>query len=317
MNVKAPIQQEEALLPVTAQQAPQPGNDPLQRVLQAIERSDDAPLSVTQLAALAGLSPYHFSRLFTARIGESVMAYVRGRRLLRAAARLAENPGVAETPPAPTLIDLAFDCGFESQEAFTRAFKQMFGVTPGRFRREPARHQTPALERAMESSVATAKPNVVLLDGITRKPAFVVAGLSVRIGKTNVGEIPTVWPRLTQHLPFAGQRGDVGYGVCYGSDITEGSFNYMAAVEIDPAATPPAGLTLLQVPAQSYIVFRITLTAGEIHPQMQAAMRTVFADLLPASQMKPSGGIDLEVYGDRFKPGKAGSIIDFYMPVEG
>jgi AraC family transcriptional regulator len=291
-------------------------DDPLGRALAHIERHLFAPLSIGDLAEVAGLSPFHFSRMFTARVGESVMAHVRRQRMLRAAARLGDNPGAAVDGDAPALIDLAFDCGFESQEAFTRAFKQVFGVTPGRFRRDPAREQSAAREYAMSQTTA-GKPNVTLLDGLTRKDAFVVAGLSARIGKENMLEIPALWPKFVRHLPLPGQKGKVGYGLCYGSDLQEGSFSYMAAVEVEPGSKPPAELVLMQVPAQSYLVFRITLGAGEIHPQMQAAMKYIFGEGLPKSGRKPTGGIDLEVYGERFEPDKAGSILDFYIPVEG
>ena len=167
------------------------------------------------------------------------------------------------------------------------------------------------------SETATTRPNVTLLDGTTRKAAFVVAGISAKIGKQSMGDIPALWPKLMRHVPFDGQAGPVAYGLCYGSDQTEGSFNYMAAVEIAPDKKPPAELTLMQVPAQSYMVFRITLGAGPIHPQMQAAMQYIFAEGLPNSGRRPTGGIDLEVYGERFNPDKAGSVLDFYIPVEG
>lgn len=293
--------------------------DPLALAVAHIERHLDASLdtrlSVGALAAAAGLSQFHFSRLFAARMGESVMAHVRRRRLLRAAARIGENPGTDLGLATPALVDLAFDCGFESQEAFTRAFKQVFGVTPGRFRRDPARHQSAAREKAMSETTMT-RPDVTLLDGVARKDAFVVAGLSARIGRDNKAEIPALWPKLMRHVPLDGQKGKVGYGLCYGADMREGSFNYMAAVEIEPDRQPPAGLTLMQVPAQAYLVFRITLAPGAVQPQMQAAMQWVFSEGLPKSGRKPTGGIDLEVYGERFEPDKAGSIIDFYIPVE-
>jgi AraC family transcriptional regulator len=297
--------------------APPPGpSDPLEAVLAHIERHLFEPLSVAVLAEVAGLSPFYFSRLFTARIGESVMATVRRRRMLRAAARLGRNPGVEDGIEKPALIDLAFDCGFESQEAFTRAFAQTFGVTPGRYKRDPARYQASAMEKAMNQT-RTDKPNVTLLDGVTRKDSFVVAGISERIAKDKMGAVPALWPKFMQHVPFDGQKSPVCYGLCYGSNMEEGSFMYMAAAEIAPDRKPPAALTLMQVPAQTYAVFRITLNAGEIHPQMKAAMRTIFSDALPNSGRKPTGGIDLEVYGERFNPDKAGSVLDFYIPVEG
>ncbi len=97
-------------------------------------------MSVGGLAAVAGLSAFHFSRLFTAQIGESVMSHVRRKRMLYAAARL-----LGDRPPA--LAELAFDCGFESQEAFTRCFKQVFSVTL-------EIHTTAAEVKAAESAVA-------------------------------------------------------------------------------------------------------------------------------------------------------------------
>jgi len=166
------------------------------------------------------------------------------------------------------------------------------------------------------SQTTTVKPNVTLLDGVTKKDAFVVAGISARIGKENMTDIPGLWPKVMRHVPLQGQKGKVGYGVCYGSNMAEGSFNYMAALEVEPGTKPPADLTLMQIPAQTYMVFRITLGAGEIHPQMRAAMQYIFSEGLPKSGRKPTGGIDLEVYGERFEPNKAGSILDFYMPVE-
>lgn len=75
-------------------------------------------MTLEQVAARAGLSPYHFSRLFTAGMGRSIMAHVRGRRLVRGARRLCGELDLK-------LVDLALDCGFESQEAFMRAFKRL------------------------------------------------------------------------------------------------------------------------------------------------------------------------------------------------
>ena len=106
-------------------------DDPLERARRLVDDRLFEPLTLTGLADAAGLSAYHFTRQFGARFGASPMAYVRARRLASAAERLCAEP-------SPTLIDLAFDCGFDSQEGFTRAFKRLFGVPPGRYRRAGA-----------------------------------------------------------------------------------------------------------------------------------------------------------------------------------
>src|SRR5260370_16093768 len=145
----------------------------------------------------------------------------------------------------------------------------MFGVTPGRFKRNVAQSQA-MMEKQM-STLAAAKPNLVLLDGVTRRGAFTVAGLSARIEANNKQVIPTLWPRLTQQLPVPGQKGRAGYGVCWGADLKEGSFNYMAGVEIEPRAPVPKGLTVLPIPPPSYRAFPLTLDGGGSAPPSEAA----------------------------------------------
>ena len=199
-----------------------------EHVVRHIEANLFEPLSVGGLAAVAGLSAFHFSRLFTAQIGESVMSHVRRKRMLYAAARL-----LADRPPA--LAELAFDCGFESQEAFTRCFKQVFGVTPGRFKGDVAQSQA-MMEKQM-STLTAAKPNLVLLDGVQRREAFIVAGLSARIEADNKQVIPTLWPRLTQPLPVPGQKGRAGYGVCWGADLRRAASTIRRGSRSSPA--PP------------------------------------------------------------------------------
>src|SRR5689334_12400728 len=80
-----------------------------------IERNLFEPKDLARVARAAGDSASEFSRRFTQMQGESVMAYVRGRRLETAAARILADPQAR-------LIDLAIECGFTSQAAFTRAF---------------------------------------------------------------------------------------------------------------------------------------------------------------------------------------------------
>src|SRR5262245_16849984 len=119
--------------------------------LNFIEEHLFEPLSVERIAKACGASPFSFSRRFRTRQGESVMAYVRGRRLDHAAKRLAADPDT-------DLAGLALDTGFETQAAFTRAFTRAYGQAPGSFRRAidpPARrkrlHMTPELVERIES----------------------------------------------------------------------------------------------------------------------------------------------------------------------
>jgi AraC family transcriptional regulator len=105
----------------------------VERMLHLIDHLQqhlDEDIPPRALAQLAGFSPHHFHRVFRGMFGESVMGYVRRLRLERAALRL--KHGTA------TVSAVAFDAGYGSHEAFTRAFREKFGVAPSAFRGEAA-----------------------------------------------------------------------------------------------------------------------------------------------------------------------------------
>src|SRR5438132_9659308 len=96
------------------------------RVLVYIQQHLDETIELDDLARVAHFSPYHFHRLFRGMVGESVMEHVRRLRLERAAHRLKHG----DQP----VTRLAFEAGYETHEAFTRAFGAVFGTPPSQFR---------------------------------------------------------------------------------------------------------------------------------------------------------------------------------------
>ncbi len=99
----------------------------LARVFDFIEQSLDGDVSLKDMAGVAGLSPFHFSRVFKLSTGETPYHYLGSRRLQRARVLLSEG----KMP----LAEMALACGFSSQSHFTAAFTKAMGVSPGRFRK--------------------------------------------------------------------------------------------------------------------------------------------------------------------------------------
>ena len=111
--------------------AVEPGLAPprLRRVLDHIEAHLGEDMSLEGLAAVACLSPFHFSRSFKAATGEGPRRYVLRRRVERAKAMLRQTSG-------RPLAAIAAELGFADQSHLTNAFRRETGTTPARFRSE-------------------------------------------------------------------------------------------------------------------------------------------------------------------------------------
>ena len=99
------------------------------RAIRMIERDylGERGFTLSSLARAAGLSPYHFVRVFEGITGVTPYQYVLRRRLRNAATRLLSDPA--------KVLEIALDCGFGDVSNFNRAFRAEFGVSPREFRR--------------------------------------------------------------------------------------------------------------------------------------------------------------------------------------
>jgi len=95
--------------------------------LDYIETNIYQSISTLAMAREAGYSLFHFQRVFKDTTGYTPKAYLRARRLTLAAQELIETQN--------DINIIAEDAGFESQAAFTKAFRKQFGIAPGRYRR--------------------------------------------------------------------------------------------------------------------------------------------------------------------------------------
>ncbi|MEJ2694966.1 MAG: helix-turn-helix domain-containing protein, partial [Candidatus Thiodiazotropha sp.] len=107
------------------------------RVLVHIQQNLDRPVSLEHLADIAAFSPYHFHRVFRGMVGESVKEHIRRLRLERAATQLKlTNESISR---------IALNAGYESHQAFTRAFKTCWGLSPSAFRERKGGRQSAVL----------------------------------------------------------------------------------------------------------------------------------------------------------------------------
>lgn len=105
----------------------------IQRIVDEIDRCiqnyQDEVLTLRELSHKLGYSEFYTTRKFKEISGMAFRDYLRHRKLAFALKEVRDNK--------KSFLTIAFDYGFSSQEAFTRAFKRTYGVTPGKYRQNP------------------------------------------------------------------------------------------------------------------------------------------------------------------------------------
>lgn len=274
----------------------------IHKAIWFIESHLGAPLSLDVIAEATGLSPYHLSRSFTTTTGQSVMRYVRARRLTEAAKTLISG--------APDILSVALDAGYGSHEAFTRAFVAHFGITPEAMRQ----HSTLDSPNQQEPIVMPQnwRPKLNSPRVVTETEAKLLAGNQMRHHCSNLSGIPGQWGAFQPWLTaLPSPEPGVAFGVVVNAD-DDGNMDYMAAVPVRKGTTVPAELTRLDLAPQTYAVFEHT---GHIS-SIGATWGEVWSHQLPQRGLRPVKAPALERYDQRFDPRTGNGTVEIWVPIE-
>src|SRR5579872_4597640 len=260
---------------------------PIEKALWYVESHFEREITLDDIASVCGLSRFQASRLFSRATGSSFTAYLRGRRLTQAASALADG--------APDILAVALAAGYNSHEAFTRAFRDRFRVTPAQVRsRGDLRGLALVAPLREDPKVAVDLPPPRLE---TRGP-LLIAGLGRRFAIDDLAGIPALWQELRPHLGFIpGQKGAVAYGLAARLAADGDSLFYLAGVEVSDLSDLDDGLTGFRLPAQRWAVFP---HSGHI-TTIASAIDAIFGEALPAAGLQHGDMPDLlERYDENF-----------------
>ncbi|PJG51550.1 AraC family transcriptional regulator [Bradyrhizobium forestalis] len=274
--------------------------NPAQRALWYIESHLAEPMTLDEIAAVAGVSRFHIVRAFAAAVGLPVMRYVRARRLTEAARSLAKG--------APDILSLALEADYGSHEAFTRAFRDHFGTTPEAVRAATCVSQLKLQEPILMDSTML---DTLAPPRFETAKAFLVAGLAERISCDNGAMIPGLWQRFHQEVADIPARvGHVAYGVCCNGDDA-GNFDYIAGVEVADFSDLPRRFGRIRIPEQRYAVFRHSDHVASI----RRTVNTIWNQWLPASGLRAADAPNFERYDETFDPATGNGGFEIWLPV--
>ncbi len=273
---------------------------PVGKALWYVESHFAGEFSLDQVAAAGGVSRYYLSRAFAEATGFPVMQYVRARRLSEAARALAAG--------APDILSVALAAGYGSHEAFTRAFRDRFGVTPEAIRAERNVATLPLVEpiKMDERMLTTLEP-----PRFENSKTLLIAGLSERYDGDSSKAIPAQWQRFMPYIGnIPGQIGRTAYGVCCNSD-EEGNFDYICGVEVSDFSELPPELARLRIPARRYAVF----THRDHISTIRRTVNTIWNKWLPESGYEVADAPDFERYGPEFNPETGTGGVEIWIPL--
>lgn len=258
-------------------------------------------ITLDDVARGVGVSRFHLVRAFGLGTGYTVMRYVRARRLSIAAQALAKRD-------VTNILDVALEAGYGSHEAFTRAFREQFGITPETIRTNGLSdiQLVEALYMSQENSQPITPPQ------LETHEAFLVVGVRERYGEEASQHIPAQWQRFASYVDsIPAQVGNSTYGVGYNGD-DEGNIDYICGIEVTNFADLPQGLDHVRIPEHRYLVFK--------HPEHVASVsktwNAIWNAWMPQSEYQVADAPFFEKYGDNFDPKTGFGDIELWVPVK-
>jgi len=273
----------------------------IQKALWFIESHFAGEITLDDVAKAGGVSRFHVTRAFDAATGRSIMRYVRGRRLSEAAKALSDG--------APDILSVALDAGYGSHEAFTRAFRDQFGVTPEAIRAQGHLGKIELVEPInMNETLLIKLEPPRLMNG----KRLLISGIGERYSCETSAGIPSQWQRFLPHLAdVPRQVSGTAYGVRCNSDDM-GNFDYVCGVEVTDFSRLPADWSRVRIPEQRYAVFSQHAHISII----RSAWNSIWNKWLPESEYEVADAPDFERYGENFNSATGMGGFEIWVPIK-
>lgn len=274
--------------------------------IEYIEQNMYSAINIHDIAAASSYSTYHFSRIFKSLVGDSPKEYLRKRRLTIAADRLLKED--------VRILDLALECQFESQEAFTRSFKKLFNMTPGQYRsnKDPFRliykdQFSPHMLQHMQHRLATT-PEIVT------RPEMKTVGVAKRYTENDL-ELKVLWSAFKPYANTIPNRiGNDAFGIYEEYTETDDGvgFTYICSVGVLNFDDVPEGMIARTIAPQKYARFE---HKGSV-AFLEETLKYIWGSWLPKSGYEYVDRPDFELYSEGFNDADPENILQIYIPIK-
>lgn len=280
----------------------------MQRVLDHIDQHLDGDLDLDAVSSVAAFSKFHFHRQFKATFGLSLHRYVQLARMRLASAQLADGEG-------PRVTDIALDAGYETPDAFARAFRQRFGQSPSGFRKSPDWESWLAAFRPLSRARNTIMKQTFSSDNVTiREVAPTRVAIFEHRGDPMTLDVTIqrfiAWRKAAGLSPQTSSTFNVWYSERRPANPADYRMDLCVGTD-QPIESHGQRVKAGDIPGGRCAVLRVT---GDTH-NLEPAALYLYRDWLPASGEEMR---DFPIYCQRFLPDRLeqGPAAELFLPLK-
>lgn len=274
----------------------------IKEALEFIDNHLDEPITFETLAAQFHFSPFYFHRMFSVIVGKTIAAHIRDRRLAHACLKLADTND--------SIIRIGLDCGYNSAQSFSRAFRDTYGLSPSDYRKQGYIPVFVTVDEMIMKFTNRLKGGIYVNPKIISREEIIIACTN---GDGN--ETLKVWQafeKLSTDKPLNNKLSDNGYEVRIydGENCTVYTGLSVTDEQID------SGYTIFNIPASKYASFDVYPAKG--YDSENNAMDEWLStnDEGYTERLINNQHYCVEFYDERFKGEEAGSIVEIWVPIE-
>ena len=283
--------------------------DVVLKAIRFIEANLKNELCVIDCSNHVHYSLYHFIRLFQNITGFSPKSYIQQRRLSESVKELLESQ--------KKVLEIAFDYQFGSNEAYSRAIKKQFGLTPAEIKKGSSLSVFPLLypitEDYLQNSlqIKSIEPLKVVLE------SKLLAGISIFVPDTSTGEeISALWQSFFKEATLITSRTipEKYYQVQFWSDINELSGLYFfVGVEIESSKNIPPQFVMKEIPVSNYLRF----VHKGFSNKVGLTYKYIYNQYLPETEYILNKPFNFEYYGEKYQgPFNPESESEIFIPIQ-
>ncbi|MHA6529171.1 helix-turn-helix domain-containing protein [Paenibacillus sp. BAC0078] len=284
----------------------------IEHALEFIEQNLKNEITAPDVAGAAAYSYFHFHRVFETAVGETVGGYIRSRRLSKAAEELLYTD--------KRIIEIALSFRFESHEAFSRAFKKLYKVTPMQYRINKidtiiGRKAALGSDALLHRQGVSLQPEIVMVPDMhlvgTRFPVSIEENSSIEMWPVFNNRIHEIRNRVQNSARYciyeAHEKCD------YDSFDAQAATTAFIGVAATPHASIPDGMVLKKFRGGKYAHFIHTGTTASLLYTYQY----IWGSWIPYNKIELAVRDDIECFTERFKGAvDETSETDIYIPIK-